>query len=107
MALLISLANDFVDFFGRYRWSTNQHWESVAYFEARLGEVLFKHEPIAGALNAQPRALFKPQGIAHLFGDDDAAGFVDFDNGIHNAILPLKMVFLPSRQSNRWEQRFG
>jgi hypothetical protein len=31
------------------------------------------------------------QGVAQLFGDDDAAGFVDRDNGRHDGILPSEM----------------
>ena len=53
-----------------------------------LGHILFQHQAFAIALDLEAGAGNQVQGVAELLGDDDAAGFVDLDNGRHDGILP-------------------
>jgi hypothetical protein len=54
---------------------------------------VLQDQSVAGTLNLEARSRCQMQFIPKFFGDHDAAGLVDLDNGIHNAILPSKMAF--------------
>ena len=53
-----------------------------------------QHDMVLGAFEFQGIAGADLHGVAHGFGQDYAARFVDGQSGIHNGILPHRMPFL-------------
>src|SRR5580658_2011629 len=77
--------------------TANHYQQSIPQLQARFGIVLFEHDLFARALYPQARPRRQVEFIAQFLGNHDPPRLIDLHNGIHNAILPLKMAFLMRR----------
>jgi len=97
-ALEAALSDQLIDHFNRnygYVRTVGREDERSSVFHNQMCMIgtWNQSEVIPHSLDLQAGSRHQTQFVPEFFGDDDAAGLIDFDNGTHNAILPLKLVF--------------